>query len=87
MDAEEEWVLDEDVSPTLQAKILALKVCRNRSLAHGSSEKALEISTPVLKMFASLLEHNGSFSASFSEREEYAHILVLDLCEVLIGGF
>ena len=72
MDAEEEWVIDEDVSTTLQAKILALKVCRNRSLAHASSDKALEISTPVLKMFGTLLEHNGSFSASFSESEEYA---------------
>ena len=73
MDAEEEWVLDEDVSPALRAKVLALKVCRNRSLAHGSSDKALEISTPALKMFATLLEHNGSFSAS-SEREEYAYL-------------
>ncbi|KAF8223437.1 cohesin-associated protein Pds5 [Tricholoma matsutake] len=70
METEEEWVLEEDVSPILRAKILALKVCRNRSFAHASSEKALEISTPVFKMFATLLEHNGSFSASFSESED-----------------
>jgi hypothetical protein len=81
-DVEEEWVPDEDVSTTLRAKILALKVCRNRSLAHASSDKALEISAPVLKMFATLLEHNGSFSAKFSEDEEYAHLGVLGPCEV-----
>ena len=65
---------DEDVSSTLQAKILALKVCRNRSLAHSSSDKALEISTPALKMFATLLEYDGSFSAHSGEREEYVHL-------------
>jgi len=74
MDAEEEWLPDEDISATLRAKILSLKVCRNRSLAHASSDKALEISAPVLKMFATLLEHSGSFSASSSESEEYAHL-------------
>ncbi|KAF5383320.1 hypothetical protein D9615_004981 [Tricholomella constricta] len=67
MDVDEEWVADEDVAPTLRAKILVLKVCRYRSLAHASSDKALEISTPVLKMFATLIEHSGSFTGQAGE--------------------
>jgi len=67
MDDGEEWVEDDDVSPALSAKVLSLKVCRNRSLAHASSDTALEISTPVLKMFATLLEHSGSFTADAAD--------------------
>ncbi|KAJ6631101.1 armadillo-type protein [Mycena sp. CBHHK59/15] len=67
MDTEEEWVVESDVSDNLRAKILALKVCRNRSLAHASEENALEIATPVLKMLATLLEHGGSFIADSGE--------------------
>ncbi|KAF8067855.1 armadillo-type protein [Lyophyllum atratum] len=67
MDVDEEWVPDEDVSPTLRAKILSLKVCRYRSLAHAPSDQALDISTPVLKMFATLLEHSGSFTGQAGE--------------------
>ncbi|KAF9457542.1 armadillo-type protein [Collybia nuda] len=67
MDEDEEWQADEDVSPTTKAKILSLKVCRHRSLAHASSEKALEIVTPVLKMLATLIEHNGSLSSTVTE--------------------
>ncbi|KAJ7446638.1 armadillo-type protein [Mycena latifolia] len=60
MDTEEEWADESEVSDNLRAKILALKVCRNRSLAHASSENAIEIATPVFKMLATLLEHGGS---------------------------
>ncbi|KAJ7695426.1 cohesin-associated protein Pds5 [Mycena rosella] len=67
MDTEEEWADESEVSDNLRAKILALKVCRNRSLAHASSENALEIATPVLKMLATLLEHGGSFIAESGE--------------------
>jgi sister-chromatid-cohesion protein PDS5 len=77
MDAEEEWVLDEDVSATLQAKILTLKLCRNRSLAHASSDKALDILSPALKMFVTLLDHSGSFSAANGESEECVHLTYL----------
>jgi sister-chromatid-cohesion protein PDS5 len=87
MDAEEEWAPDEDVSATLKAKILTLKLCRNRSLAHASSDKALDILTPVLKMLVTLLDHNGSCSAAISESEEYVYLRVLDTREVLIGRF
>ncbi|KAJ7487778.1 armadillo-type protein [Mycena latifolia] len=67
MDTEEEWADESEVSDNLRAKILALKVCRNRSLAHASSENAIEIATPVFKMLATLLEHGGSFIADSGE--------------------
>jgi len=63
MDLDEEWVEDEAVSPELRAKVLALKVCRNRSLAHASADTALDISRPVLKMITTLLDYSGSLSA------------------------
>ncbi|KAJ6484326.1 armadillo-type protein [Mycena vitilis] len=67
MDTEEEWADDSEVSDNLRAKVLALKMCRNRSLAHAAKENALEIATPVLKMLATLLEHGGSFMADSGE--------------------
>lgn len=67
MDTEEEWADESEVSDNLRAKVLALKVCRNRSLAHAKEENALEIATPVLKMLATLLEHGGSFVADSGE--------------------
>ncbi|KAJ7207075.1 armadillo-type protein [Mycena pura] len=67
MDTDEEWADESEVSDNLRAKILALKVCRNRSIAHAASENALEIATPVLKMMATLLEHRGSFMADSEE--------------------
>ncbi|KAH0581979.1 hypothetical protein H2248_011642 [Termitomyces sp. 'cryptogamus'] len=67
MDVDEEWVPDEDMSPTLRAKILALKVFRYRCLAHVADEKAVEISTPVFRMFTQLLEYSGSFTGEAGE--------------------
>ena len=64
---DDEWIEDDAVSPTLSAKILSLKVCRNRSLAHASSDTALEVSKPVLKLLATLLEHSGSFAADTAD--------------------
>jgi len=63
METDEEWVEDLAMSPQLKAKLLALKVCRNRSLAHASSDTALDIARPVLKMFTTLLQYSGSFTA------------------------
>jgi sister chromatid cohesion protein PDS5 len=67
MDVDVEWFDDDEVPPELRAKVLSLKVCRNRSLAHASLESALEISTPVLKMFTTLLLNNGSFKPDSDE--------------------
>ncbi|KAG1732950.1 armadillo-type protein [Suillus lakei] len=49
------------------ARILALKVCRNRCLAHASTDTALEVATPVLKMLSTLLDHAGSYSADATD--------------------
>ena len=62
MDTDEEWVENADMSPELRAKIMALKVFRNRCLAQTASENALEIAKPVLKMFLTLLQFSGSLS-------------------------
>jgi hypothetical protein len=78
VDFTEEWVDDDDVSLNLKAKIMSLKVFRNRSLAHASSDTALAISTPVLKMLATLLDHNGSFTADAAE--EYVPLTRLPTC-------
>ncbi|KII91267.1 hypothetical protein PLICRDRAFT_105332 [Plicaturopsis crispa FD-325 SS-3] len=63
MDDETEWFPDDRVPAVLRCKVLALKVCRNRCLAHASSDTALDIMNPVLKMFLRLLEYSGSFNA------------------------
>lgn len=66
---EEEWVEDYAMSPLLRAKLYALKVCRNRCLAHASSETAVEIARPVLKMFIAILQNIGSLTAE--AQDEY----------------
>lgn len=63
MDIDDDWVEDDDLAPIQKARILALKVCRNRCLASASAGTAVELATPALKMFSTLLEHSGSFSA------------------------
>jgi sister-chromatid-cohesion protein PDS5 len=63
MDLDEEWIEESAIPPALNARIQALKVCRNRCLAHATTDTALEVSTPVLKMFMTLLECGGAFTA------------------------
>jgi len=60
MDDDLEWVEEEHIPSVLRAKVLSLKVCRNRCLAHATSESASDIAKPVLKMFITLLEFSGS---------------------------
>ena len=67
MDTDVEWVEDKDASPFLRAKILSLKICRNRCLAHAASETALDIALPVLRMLTALLEHGGSFTSDATD--------------------
>jgi hypothetical protein len=73
MDSDADWVEDGDVQPRLRARILALKVCRNRCLAHASTDTALEVATPVLKMLSTLLDHAGSYSADATD-ESVSHV-------------
>ncbi|KAF8869879.1 armadillo-type protein, partial [Infundibulicybe gibba] len=67
MDLGEEWAEEHELSLELQARILVLKVCRYRGLAHATSEKALETSAPTLKMLATLLEYGGCFNIESPE--------------------
>ncbi|KAJ7755342.1 armadillo-type protein [Mycena maculata] len=63
----EEWADESEVSDNLRAKILALKVCRYRTLAHAEADTALEIATPVLKMLATLVDYGGSLTEDSGE--------------------
>ncbi len=62
MNTDEEWVEDSQMPALLRCKILAIKVCRNRCLAHADSEQAMEIANPVLRMLMTLLQYSGSLS-------------------------
>ena len=62
MEIDEDWVDAEAMPIGLRAKILALKVCRNRCIAHAQSDTALDIAQPVIRMFSTVLQHEGSFS-------------------------
>jgi sister-chromatid-cohesion protein PDS5 len=75
MDTEADWVEDDDVAPRLRARILALKVCRNRCLAHASTDTALEVATPVLKMLSTLIDHGGSYSADATDESVFTSSL------------
>jgi sister-chromatid-cohesion protein PDS5 len=68
MDVDAEWVEKSDVPPSLSKKIIALKVCRNRCLAHAASDTALDMATPVLRMYFALLEHGGSLHAENEDK-------------------
>ena len=68
MDTDEDWVEEDAVPLNLRAKILALKVCRNRCLAHADSQMAVEIAQPVIRMFSTVLQHEGSFSPNAKDR-------------------
>ncbi|KAI0646530.1 armadillo-type protein [Trametes meyenii] len=63
MDTDEDWVDDAVVPLDLRAKVLALKVCRNRCLAHATSETAVEVAQPVVRMFSTVLQYEGAFAA------------------------
>jgi sister chromatid cohesion protein PDS5 len=73
MDIDAEWIEKSDVPPSLSKKIIALRLCRNRCLAHATSDAALEIATPVLKMLFALLEQGGSLRAE--NEDEFVHLL------------
>ena len=62
-----EWVEEDDVSDDLRRKLLSLKVCRNRCLAHATSDQALEIATPVMKLLVMLVEYDGSLKPEVEE--------------------
>ncbi|KAJ4468818.1 armadillo-type protein [Lentinula aciculospora] len=66
----EEWVEDDEVSDNLKAKIAALKVLRYRTMSHANSKNAVDISTPVLKMLATILDRGGSLASDDAIEED-----------------
>ncbi|KAK0446041.1 armadillo-type protein [Desarmillaria tabescens] len=70
-DTEEEWVEDDVMPDILRAKILALKVFKNRSLAYADSDKGLMVSGPPLKIFKQLVEANGALSSDVAEDPKF----------------
>lgn len=67
MDDGEEWEEEEEVSLACKAKILSLKICRNRCIAHATADTALDISKPVVKMLATILLNRGSLAADSND--------------------
>ncbi|KAJ3762232.1 cohesin-associated protein Pds5 [Lentinula raphanica] len=66
----EEWAEDDDVSDNLKAKIAAIKLLRYRSMSHAKSKNAVDISTPVLKMLVTILDHGGSLTGDNGIEED-----------------
>lgn len=62
MEADEEWIEEDNLPAHAKAKILVLKLCRHRCLAHSDSELALDIATPVLQMFFAILQNGGTLT-------------------------
>ena len=71
MVVDDEWISDEHLSYGLRAKILALKVCRNRCIAHAAADTALDIARPVIRMFSTVLQYEGSFTTNPPDTETY----------------
>lgn len=61
-DDAEEWEEEQKLPKRWLAKYLALKVLRNRCIAHAASDSAADMLSPVLKMLVALLENGGVLS-------------------------
>lgn len=56
----DEWAEEDSLPALAKAKVLTLKVCRHRCLAHAESESAIDVANPVLKLLVTLLENGGA---------------------------
>jgi sister chromatid cohesion protein PDS5 len=73
---ESTWLPDDAVPSLLQAKIIALKICRRRCLVYAkdkqndeaSKEATLLVAKPVLSMLATILETAGSANTKAEDR-------------------
>ncbi|KAK7205746.1 armadillo-type protein [Myxozyma melibiosi] len=59
---DKEWVEDEQLEDECKAKILALRILVNRLRAAATSDTAVEIARPVLKLLNSLIVNDGEMS-------------------------
>lgn len=76
MDETDEWASDEEVSDLTTAKIIGIKICRNRCVVHADSETALANASAVLTMLLNILALGGSMDENISD--EY----VIMVCEI-----
>lgn len=67
MDETDEWASDEEVSDLTTAKIIGIKICRNRCVVHADSETALANASAVLTMLLNILAHGGSMDENISD--------------------
>jgi sister-chromatid-cohesion protein PDS5 len=65
-----EWVPKEKLGewPALHAKLLALKVLRNRCLARAGIEGAMDVAVPVLRLLFTLLNDSGSMTEGAADQ-------------------
>lgn len=68
MDVDEEWVEDGVIPYAARIKMLALKICVNRCMAHADSESAMDVYTPVNKLLFAILTNMGVAKAGFEEK-------------------
>lgn len=78
---------DDEVSNNLKAKIAALKILRYRTMSHANSKNAVDISTPVLKLLATILDRGGSLAGNDAVEEECANHPSFSLIMILIWRF
>lgn len=86
METDEEWVDDADMAPALRAKVLALKVLRQRCLAHAAEDTALEMATPVVKMFMALVQNNGALTEGVAHGYVWSCLAWRDLSGADVDG-
>ncbi|KZS86994.1 hypothetical protein SISNIDRAFT_420245 [Sistotremastrum niveocremeum HHB9708] len=61
-DAEDEWIEEDVAPPLLRAKLMALKIFRNRCTSNASSESAGEIAKPILDLLFTIIALSGSLT-------------------------
>lgn len=62
-DDEDEWVEEEDLSARAKAKLVSLKLCRNRCISHVKTKTAEENATPVVNLLLSILTKRGTYAS------------------------
>ena len=63
----DEWCEDSEISPLAKAKLLSIKICRNRCVVHGKSEYAKDVAKPVLDLLFSILRNTGAVTPEVIE--------------------
>jgi sister-chromatid-cohesion protein PDS5 len=64
------------MGPELRTKLAALKLCRNRCLAHAGTDNAALVAAPVLKLLVTLLANLGAMRPDSDDECVYTHALM-----------